>query len=100
MLVIKNPNDIAGMNFVDGRYVLNRVEEHNHKYEFEFKDNENIIPRLVYVSIIRKPEWDSEENRNMYKVDNGSGMSHKISVEFFSKIKNVQWTFTEALKVL
>ena len=96
MLHIKNPNDITGMNFVDGRFTLRSVETYYDKYRFAFKET----GRCVYVDVYRQPEWDSEKSRNMYKVDNGTGLHHRISADYFSKIKNVQFTFTESLKLL
>ena len=36
----------------------------------------------------------------MYQVDNGRFDSHWISAKYFGEIKNVKFTFTEALKVL
>jgi hypothetical protein len=98
MLKIKNPNDIAGMNFIDGRYKLHRVAEQNDRYRFEFRDTEE--QKWVCVDIFRKPKWDDEEKRNMYTVDNGKFTNHWISADYFSKIKNVQWTFNQALKDL
>lgn len=97
MLIIKNPNDIIGMNFVDGRYKLERVEVHNDRYRFEFRDD---ISRYVYIDLYRNPKWDSERGENMYQVDNGLFKSHWISAKWFSQIKNVKFTFTEALKAL
>ena len=96
MLKIKNPNDIKYMNFLDGRYTLMRVEEHNDRYRFEFKE----INRWVYVDVYRNPKWDSERMENMYRVDNGRFNSHWISAKYFGEIKNVKFTFNEALKLL
>ena len=96
MLKIKNPNDIKYMNFLDGRYTLMRVEEHNDRYRFEFKE----ISRWVYVDVYRNPKWDSERMENMYRVDNGRFNSHWISAKYFGEIKNVKFTFNEALKLL
>ena len=96
MLVIKNPKDITGMNFVDGRFTLRDVETYYDKYRFAFKET----GRWVYVDVYRQPKWDSEDSKNVYRVDNGKFNSHWISAEYFSKIKNVQFTFTESLKLL
>jgi hypothetical protein len=96
MLKIKNPNDIKYMNFLDGRYTLMRIEEHNDRYRFEFKE----ISRWVYVDVYRNPKWDSERMENMYRVDNGRFNSHWISAKYFGEIKNMKWTFTQALKDL
>ena len=96
MLKIKNPDDIKGMNFVDGRFVLRRVEIHDDRYRFEFKETS----RWVYIDLYRKPIWDTAENANMYRIDNGKFDSHWISAKWFAEIKNVKFTFTEALKVL
>jgi hypothetical protein len=96
MLHIKNPKDILGMNFADGRFTLRDVENYYDKYRFKFKET----GRWVYVDVYREPEWDSEESRNMYKVDNGTGMKHRISADYFSQIKNVKWTFNQSLKDL
>lgn len=96
MLKIKNPNDIRGMNFVNHRYTLMRVEEHADRYRFEFKE----ISRWVYIDVYRNPKWDSERAENMYKVDNGRFGNHWISAKYFGEIKNMKWTFTEALKDL
>jgi len=96
MLVIKNPNDITGMNFVDGRFTLRDVENYYDKYRFKFKET----GRWVFVDVYRQPKWDDEEGRNMYRVDNGKFDKHWISADYFSKIKNVQWTFNQALKDL
>jgi hypothetical protein len=96
MLKIKNPDDIKGMNFVDGRFVLRRVEIHDDRYRFEFKETS----RWVYIDLFRKPIWNSEENRNMYEIDNGTGAQHKVSADWFGQIKNMKWTFNQALKDL
>jgi hypothetical protein len=96
MLHIKNPNDITGMNFIDGRFKLRNVETYYDKYRFAFKETS----RWVYIDVYRKPYWDSERMENMYKVDNGKFTNHWISAKWFGKIKNVQFTFTEALKEL
>jgi len=96
MLHIKNPNDITGMNFVDGRFTLRDVETYYDKYRFAFKET----GRWVYVDVYRQPKWDDEKKRNMYRVDNGKFNSHWISAEYFGKIRNVQFTFTESLKLL
>jgi hypothetical protein len=96
MLVIKNPNDIVWMSFLDGRFKLRNVETYYDKYRFAFKET----GRWVYVDVYRHPKWDSENSKNMYRVDNGKFNSHWISADYFSKIKNVQFTFTESLKLL
>ena len=96
MLHIKNPNDITGMNFLDGRFKLRNVETYYDKYRFAFKET----GRWVYVDVYRHPKWDSEDSKNVYRVDNGRFSSHWISADYFSKIKNVQFTFTESLKLL
>ena len=96
MLKIKNPDDIKGMNFVDGRFVLRRVEIHDDRYRFEFKETS----RWVYIDLYRKPIWDSEENTNMYKIDNGKFDNHWVSAKYFGEINNMKWTFTQALKNL
>ncbi len=96
MLVIKNPKDITGMNFADGRFTLRDVETYYDKYRFAFKET----GRWVYVDVYRQPKWDSEDSKNVYRVDNGRFSSHWISADYFSKIKNVQWTFNQALKEL
>jgi hypothetical protein len=96
MLYIKNPDDIKGMNFVDGRFTLRSVETYYDKYRFAFKET----GRWVYVDVYRQPKWDSEDSKNVYRVDNGRFISHWISADYFSKIKNVQWTFNQALKDL
>ena len=94
MLKIKNPDDIKGMNFVDGRFVLRRVEIHDDRYRFEFKETS----RWVYIDLYRKPKWDSAENTNMYRIDNGKFDNHWVSAKYFGEIKNMKWTFTQALK--
>ena len=96
MLKIKNPDDIKGMNFVDGRFVLRRVEIHDDRYRFEFKETS----RWVYIDLYRKPIWDSEENTNMYRIDNGKFDNHWVSAKYFGEINNMKWTFTQALKDL
>lgn len=96
MLKIKNPDDIKGMNFVDGRFVLRRVEIHDDRYRFEFKETS----RWVYIDLFRKPIWDSEENTNMYRIDNGKFDNHWVSAKYFGEIKNMKFTFTQALKNL
>ena len=96
MLKIKNPDDIKGMNFVDGRFVLRRVEIHDDRYRFEFKETS----RWVYIDLYRKPIWDSEENANMYRIDNGKFDNHFVSAKYFGEINNMKWTFTQALKNL
>ena len=97
MLKIKNPNDIVGMNFVNHRYKLERVEVHNDRYRFEFRDD---ISRYVYIDLFRNPKWDSERMENVYRVDNGRFSNHWISAKWFGKLKNMQWTFTQTLKDL
>ena len=97
MLKIKNPNDIVGMNFVNHRYKLERVEVHNDRYRFEFRDD---ISRYVYIDLFRNPKWDSERMDNVYRVDNGRFSNHWISAKWFGKLKNMQWTFTQTLKDL
>ena len=96
MLYIKNPDDIKGMNFVDGRFTLRNIETYYAKYRFAFKET----GRWVYIDVYRQPKWDSEQKRNMYKVDNGKFDNHWISAKYFGMIKNVKFTFTEALKDL
>jgi len=96
MLVIKNPNDIKGMNFVNGRFTLREIEEHDDRYSFGFKET----GRWVYIDIFRQPKWDSEENVNMYRIDNGKFDNHWISAKYFGIIRNMKFTFTQALKDL
>ena len=96
MLKIKNPDDIKGMNFVDGRFVLRRVEIHDDRYRFEFKETS----RWVYIDLYRKPIWDSEENTNMYRIDNGKFDNHWVSAKYFGEINNMKWKFTQELKNL
>jgi hypothetical protein len=96
MLVIKNPNDIKGMNFVSGRFTLREIEENDNRYRFGFKET----GRWVYIDVYRQPKWDSEQNANMYRIDNGKFDNHWISAKYFGMIKNVKFTFTEALKDL
>ena len=97
MLVIKNPTDILGMNFADGKYTLREAEEHDDRYCFSFQDTDT---NWAIIDIFRQPKWDSERMENMYKVDNGKFDNHWISAKYFGMIKNVQFTFTEALKEL
>ena len=96
MLTIKNPNDIKGMNFVDGRFTLREIDENDNRYRFGFKET----GRWVYIDVYRNPKWDSERAENIYKVDNGRFSNHWISAKYFGEIKNMKWTFTEALKDL
>lgn len=98
MLIIKNPNDIKGMNLVDGRYTLYLVETHDDRYRFEFRDGVDLGWKCI--DVIRNPKWDSERGENMYRVDNGRFNSHWISAKWFAEIPNVKFTFTESLKVL
>lgn len=98
MLIIKNPNGKTGLKCVDGRYKLYRVEECHDRYRFQFRDTIHMDWKLI--DIYRYPKWDSERGENMYKVDNGRFDYHWISAKWFSEIKNVEFTFTEALKVL
>ena len=95
MLTIKNPNDITGLQFIDGRFTLRRVEVHDDRYRFEFKETS----RWVYIDVYRKPKWDSERMENLYQVDNGRFQSHWVSAKYFSEINNVKFTFTESLKI-
>jgi hypothetical protein len=97
MLKIKNPKKIIGMKVVGGKYTLKEAEEHDNIYCFSFEDKDT---NWVIIHIHREPEWDAENARNMYRVDNGAGRSHRISADWFGSIGNVQFTFTEALKVL
>ena len=96
MLHIKNPDDIKGMNFVNHRYTLLGVEIYYEKYRFAFKET----GRWVYVDVYRQPKWDSEQNVNMYRVDNGKFDNHWISAKWFGIIKIVKITFNSALKDL
>ena len=96
MLHIKNPNDIKGMNFVNGRFTLREIEENDNRYRFGFKET----GRWVYIDVYRQPKWDSERMENMYKIDNGRFDNHFVSAKYFGMIKNVKFTFTEALKDL
>lgn len=98
MLVIKNPNDIKEMEFVDGRYKLHIAREYDDRYRFEFRDTIHMEWKLI--DIYRNPRWDSERGENMYQVDNGRFKSHWISAKWFTNIDNVKFTFTEALKLL
>ena len=96
MLVIKNPNDIVWMSFLDGRFKLRNVETYYDKYRFAFKETS----RWVYIDVYRQPKWDSEQNANMYRVDNGKFDNHWISAKWFGIIKNAKLTFNSALKDL
>ena len=96
MLHIKNPNDITGMNFLSGRFTLRDVETYYDKYRFAFKET----GRWVYIDVYRQPKWDSEQNVNMYRVDNGKFDNHWISAKWFGIIKNAKLTFNSALKDL
>ena len=96
MLKIKNPDDIKGMNFVDGRFVLRRVETYVDKYRFGFKETS----RWVYIDLYREPKWDSAEDANMYRIDNGKFDNHWVSAKWFGIIKNAKLTFNSALKDL
>ena len=94
MLKIKNPNDIKGMNFVDGRFTLRLIDEESNRYRFGFKE----VSRWVYIDVYREPKWDSAENVNMYRIDNGKFDNHWVSAKWFGEIKNMKFTFTQALK--
>ncbi len=96
MLKIKNPNDIKGMNFINGRFTLREVETYADKYRFGFKET----GRWVYIDVYRQPKWDSEQNANMYRVDNGKFDNHWISAKYFGELNNAKRTFTQALKDL
>jgi len=97
MLKINNPTDILGMNFVGGKYKLKEAEEHDDRYTFSFQDKRT---NWAIIHIHREPKWDSDHNRNMYRVDNGAGLDHWVSADWFGDIKNAKWTFNEALKDL
>ena len=96
MLKIKNPNDIKGMNFVNGRFTLRLIDEESNRYRFGFKE----VSRWVYIDLYREPKWDSERMENMYRIDNGKFDNHWVSAKYFGEIKNMKWTFTQALKNL
>jgi len=95
MLVIKNPTDILGMNFADGKYTLREAEEHDDRYCFSFQDTDT---NWAIIHIFREPKWDAAEDRNMYRVDNGKFDNHWISAKWFGIIKNAKLTFNSALK--
>ena len=97
MLVIKNPTDILGMNFADGKYTLREAEEHSDRYCFSFQDTDT---NWVIIDVYRQPRWDIEDSRNMYRVDNGKFRNHWISAQYFGMIKNVKLTFNQALEDL
>ena len=94
MLKIKNPNDMKGVKFLNDRFTLREIEENDNRYRFGFKETS----RWVYIDVYRKPKWDSEENVNMYRVDNGKFDNHWISAKWFGIIKNAKLTFNSALK--
>lgn len=94
MLKIKNPDDIKGMNFIDGRFTLREIDENDNRYRFGFKETS----RWVYIDLYRKPKWDSAEDANMYRIDNGKFDNHWVSAKWFGEIKNMKFTFTQALK--
>jgi hypothetical protein len=96
MLKIKNPNDMKGVKFLNGRFTLREIEENDNRYRFGFKETS----RWVYIDVYRKPKWDSERMENMYKIDNGRFDNHWISAKYFGQIRNANFTFTEALKDL
>ena len=96
MLKIKNPNDMKGVKFLNDRFTLREIEENDNRYRFGFKETS----RWVYIDVYRKPKWDSEENVNMYRVDNGKFDNHWISAKWFGIIKNAKLTFNSALKDL
>lgn len=96
MLKIKNRDAIKGTNFVDGRFTLRQIDERDDRYRFAFKE----ISRWVYIDVYRKPKWDSEENKYMYRIDNGKFDNHWVSAKYFGEILNVRFTFTTALKDL
>jgi hypothetical protein len=96
MLKIKNPNDMKGVQFLNGRFTLREIEENDNRYRFGFKETS----RWVYIDVYRKPKWDSERMENMYKIDNGKFDNHWISAKYFGQIRNANFTFTEALKNL
>ena len=96
MLKIKNPNDMKGVQFLNGRFTLREIEENDNRYRFGFKETS----RWVYIDVYRKPKWDSERMENMYKIDNGRFDNHWISAKYFGQIRNANFTFTEALKDL
>ena len=97
MLKIKNPKKIIGMQVIGDKYTLREVEEHDDRYTFSFQDT---YTNWVIIHISRKPEWDKENNRNMYRVDNGTGRVHRISADWFGIFDNVQWTFDQSIKDL
>jgi hypothetical protein len=97
MLTIKNSKKIIGMKVVGDVYTLKEVEEHDDRYTFSFQDKRT---NWAIIHIHRKPDWDAENARNMYRVDNGTGRVHRISADWFTDIKNVQWTFDQSLKDL
>ena len=94
MLVIKNPNDMKGVKFLNDRFTLREIEENDNRYRFGFKETS----RWVYIDVYRQPKWDSEQNANMYNVDNGKFDNHWISAKWFGIIKNAKLTFNSALK--
>jgi hypothetical protein len=94
MLKIKNPNDMKGVKFLNDRFTLREIEENDNRYRFGFKETS----RWVYIDVYRQPKWDSEQNVNMYRVDNGKFDNHWISAKWFGIIKNAKLTFNSALK--
>ena len=84
------------MNFINHRYTLLNVEIFYEKYRFAFKETS----RWVYIDVYRYPKWDSEQSVNMYRVDNGKFDNHWISAKYFGIIRNMKFTFTQALKDL
>lgn len=96
MLKIKNPDGIRGLQFINGRFSLRRVETYVDKYRFGFKE----AGRWVYIDLYREPKWDSGQNANMYRIDNGKFANHFVSAKYFGQFKNMKWTFTQALKDL
>jgi len=85
---------MKGVKFLNDRFTLREIEENDNRYRFGFKETS----RWVYIDVYRKPKWDSEENVNMYRVDNGKFDNHWISAKWFGIIKNAKLTFNSALK--
>jgi hypothetical protein len=97
MLTIKNPKKIIGMKVVGDVFTLKEAEEHDDRYSFSFQDKRT---NWAIINISRKSEWDAENARNMYRVDNGTGRIHRISADWFAIYGNVHWTFDQSLKDL
>lgn len=98
-LIIVNIHKVVDSEYHKGRFVCTKALETDTNYRFQFRDSQTMLGRYVWVEVSKWGHFNRMEGNWEYRLNYPNCGVHIVTAKWFAIDANVQYTFTEALKL-